>query len=130
MSVEKEWVDWSTYGEDLEKLGSQIPRGEFGAIYAPPRGGLPVATFLSHYLGIERLLVTLGDVVNCEESNILLVDDLSDTGKTLRNLTTNLKFLEKRYKVATLYRKDETVYEPDYCVRTINAWVVFPYERE
>ena len=71
---------------------------KFNGIYGVPRGGLPIAVSLSHRLNLQFYMLP--------SNEILVVDDISDTGKTLKDT------LHKR--IACLYTTSWTEQEPDY----------------
>ncbi|MCL2691640.1 MAG: phosphoribosyltransferase [Candidatus Bathyarchaeota archaeon] len=63
------------------------------------------------------------------DKKILIVDDISDTGQTLKLAKQHLT--EKgaiETKTATLYTKTTTQTPPDYAEKTTNKWIVFPWE--
>lgn len=123
-------------------------------IIGPSRGGLQMGVMLSHYyevpfVPLQWQTYTVDpagsggkDLEAIEKitqkyvhDNILLVDDINDTGNTLLGITTAMD--KKDYfadvKVATLFNKTTSSYEdvnyyaheltPDY-----DPWVVFPFE--
>ena len=64
-------------------------------------------------------------------SNILIVDDIFDTGKTaeamhqlLNPITPNIRFAMPYYKSSN----NKTNLTPHYFVREIDSWLVFPHE--
>jgi len=60
---------------------------------------------------------------------ILLVDDISDSGQSLKLAKQHLT--EKgatETKIATLYAKQTTQTMPDYVEKTADRWIVFPWE--
>lgn len=119
-------VDWLTYDTHIRILAEQIKKGgkKYTSIYTLSRGGLPIATHLSHLLKIPKIIV---DIKPTMKGRILVVDDVSDTGKTLRDKI--LKYRSKKNTdIATLYRKDGTCIEPDFTVGTVNGWIIYPYE--
>ena len=67
-----------------------------------------------------------GDIV---DKNVLIVDDISDTGESL---IVAKKHLEEegaeKVVVATLMKKPHTKFEPDLYVDETSAWVIFPWE--
>lgn len=118
-------VNWDEYDKDIRILAKKIKEGgeKFDLILTFSRGGLPIATHLSHLLGIKHIVV---DVYPIMPVNILVVDDVSDTGETLFN---RVKIWQKsNIKIATLYRKNNTSVEPNYVVKTINKWIQYPWE--
>ena len=118
-------VSWEEYDKQIRILALTVKeRGEkFDLIYTLSRGGLTMAAHLSHLLGIKRVAV---DCYPGIPGNMLIIDDVSDSGKTLQAITATRAGLP--YKTATLHRKDGTNFEPNYYVKTINEWIVYPWE--
>lgn len=59
----------------------------------------------------------------------LLVDDVSDTGKSLQLAKNHLQQQgAKEIKTATLYAKPQTITKPDYCEKQTSRWIVFPWD--
>ena len=74
----------------------------------------------------ERVLRTIAP-----ESNVLIVDDIFDTGCTVARVREILSEKTQRVKIATLYYKpanNQTDLVPDYFQRTTDRWIVFPHE--
>jgi len=69
-------------------------------------------------------------------NNVLLVDDLADSGKTLSEFHELYKFLSNKVKVpniktACLYYKTKSEFKPDYYASSIegaDVWLNFPWE--
>ena len=116
-------------------------------ILAISRGGLVIARILSDILDIKNLLVIgvgfytdigktnkepilLQKVDNdLTNKNILLVDDVSDSGKTL--VFTKDYLLEKNVavlKTVTIHFKPKSILKPDYFIGETNKWIVYPWE--
>lgn len=123
----KKLITWDNYGRLLNILKTKIVELNipFDYIYGIPRGGLPISTFLSHNL--EKDLIFLATV---EHKQILLVDDISDTGKTFIKYKT---IFEQKNKVitASLHMKPHSKFKPDTIVQLVNnnEWIVYPYEQ-
>jgi hypoxanthine phosphoribosyltransferase len=63
------------------------------------------------------------------DKKVLLVDDVSDQGKSLQLAKKHLEEQgAKEVKIATLYRKPGTITVPDYCEDETSRWIVFPWE--
>jgi hypoxanthine phosphoribosyltransferase len=61
---------------------------------------------------------------------VLVVDDVSDTGHSLRVVANHLQRKPvKELRVCTIYMKPQSVYRPDYYSRTTRKWIIFPWER-
>lgn len=141
------------YWDDVEKycaiLAREIKKRKvrFDVIVGIARGGLVPARILSDMLdsdeaytvrvkfyesvgktGKEPLILhpTQFDVTG---KSILLVDDISDTGKSLAASVKHLKE-RKAGKIfsVTLVKKFHSQFTPDLFVKETGAWVVFPWE--
>src|SRR5947208_11423774 len=61
---------------------------------------------------------------------VLVVDDVSDTGHSLRVAANHLRRKPvKELRVCTIYMKPQSIYRPDYYSRTTRKWIIFPWER-
>jgi hypoxanthine phosphoribosyltransferase len=107
--------------EDIGKLEKELKflNFNFKNIYGVPRGGLIIAVVLSHRLKLPLILSA-----NKISDETLIVDDISDTGKTLK------KIAKKNSIVATLWTTPHTKFKPNYYVNVLkkDEWVVFPFE--
>ena len=156
---EKLIVDWKEYNKTVEKLAIQIHESGYKPtlLVGIMRGGAPMIDVLSRvfklkcaYLAVESysgkgVEDEQGDIVFSREmssiaknmgGNILLCDDLSDTGITLNKSVDWLKAYEpikdkiENIKTATLWKKNKSTFEPDYCAERLpdNPWIVQPFE--
>jgi hypoxanthine phosphoribosyltransferase len=65
------------------------------------------------------------------DSNVLIVDDIFDTGRTVRRVREMLRRKTRHVKIATLYYKPDsntTDLVPDFFLRKTDRWIVFPHE--
>jgi len=63
------------------------------------------------------------------DKRVLLVDDVSDGGRSLRLAKKHLEQQHaKEIKVATIYCKPGTITTPDYFEKETSHWIVFPWE--
>lgn len=110
------------------------------------RGGLIPAVRLSHLLG--DLLMRVIHVKHYEnvdettdmpeifwsdigklEGRVLIVDDVADTGKTLKVVSNHLESrVEGELNTCTIAFKPRSEIEPDYYVYKTDKWIVFPWE--
>ena len=59
----------------------------------------------------------------------LLVDDIADTGRSLKLAQTHLQQKGASHiKTATLYQKPQSTTTPDFYEKQTTSWVVFPWE--
>jgi hypoxanthine phosphoribosyltransferase len=89
-------------------------------IYGVPRGGLVVAVYISHLLDDLPIVLRATDT---DRGKTLIVDDIADTGKTLRKFTG--------YKIATIYYHKQSIIKPDIWIyQKVRQWIVFPWEKD
>lgn len=115
----------------LDKLIAKIKATEYGftSVLAITRGGLIPATYVAHALDIDEVLVTDGQTgpQYGEGANVLIVDDIADSGETLTELCNNVKF---EHYTATMFMRYSSIFTPDYVGEEIvdDQWVMFPWE--
>ena len=63
-----------------------------------------------------------------ESSRILIVDDIFDSGETMARIRDLLRRKTRNVKTAVLYWKKRGAVGPDYFVREVFNWIVFPHE--
>ena len=153
-------IDWKQYNSIVEKLAINIFDSGFkpDLLIGIMRGGAPIIDVLSRvfktkcaYLAVEsysgeniedqhgELIFSreLSSTVQNMSGNILLCDDLSDTGVTLTRSIEWLKNYKqlknkiKSIKTAVLLKKADSTFEPDYCAQRLNdnPWIVQPFEK-
>ena len=152
-------IDWKEYNLIVEKLAIQIHQSGFkpDILIGIMRGGAPIIDVLSRvfklkcaYLAVEsysgeetedqqgELVFSreMSSTIQEMKGNILLCDDLSDTGITLNKSIDWLKKYPplqeniKAIKTAVLWKKKDSTFEPDYCAQKLNSnpWIVQPFE--
>ena len=70
------------------------------------------------------------------DDRLLLIDDIFDSGRSLAALVGELQRrcklnMPRQLRIATVFWKparNRTPLKPDFCVRTTDAWLVFPHE--
>ena len=151
----KSIISWDAITEGCTFLADKISKKQkYDIIISIGRGGLVPASILANYLEIPRVLnfgcrsytkdnIQGGleiyqdlDLMNGQKylskSNVLVVDDLSDTGNTFASvmLTIAEKFPNRSMASVCLYVKPGAKYIPDFYYKklTTNPWLVFPWE--
>lgn len=117
---------WDEFIGDVINLANKLKNYKgltFKDVYAVSKGGLIPAVIISHLLAIP--LVRYESKIN---SKTLVIDDISELGKTI-------KALLRKHKVgmtATLWIMKETKYVPDIHIRIKDEdeWIIFPYEQK
>jgi hypoxanthine phosphoribosyltransferase len=133
--------DWHFFKKDCKKLAELVKEYEFSHILAIERGGVFVANELSRYYEIPIITTRISfydgkekrstpiiknEPTFSESSKVLIVDDLADSGATLKVAKTLVK-CESR--LATMIYKDTSVIKPDYFIHSdITDWCIFPWE--
>jgi len=147
--IEFEAPSWDTIYEMLLYLADKINQDRFkpDVIVGVSRGGWPPARVLSDlldnpnlanvraefYLGVAETkgepVLTQPVSVSVADKRVLIVDEVADTGKSLRLVREHI--VEQgacEVKIATVYYKPWSVVKPDYYAKETSRWVVFPWE--
>jgi len=113
------YVQYSIYVNELVYMikDSDVIQ-DLKAIYAIPRGGYPIGVHLSHNL--ELPLVT--NLAGHKREELLIVDDIADTGVTLEKVAGMCR------ATATIYYKERSTIKPTFYVVVTDKWIVFPWE--
>ncbi len=142
-------LEWEELYWDVYELAKKIKKSDFKAdmLVAVARGGWVIGRILSDILGLDnvagltiKFYKDIGETDNQPRliqplpkellgKRILLVDDIVDTGETLRVAIDHVKArraLEVRSAVP--YIKPWAKVKPDYYIKVFDSWVVFPYE--
>jgi len=121
-------LSWDDIKDAIEKLAEKIENLEKKPfyIYGIPRGGLIPATWLSHKTGISYYQINAAQISKMADlSHILIVDDICDSGKTVKEIRENYP----KVRVACLYYKENEIAKPDiYGELMGDEWLVFPWE--
>ncbi len=140
-------ISWDAAVKYCEQLASKIDFKP-DVIIGISRGGLVPARILSDimdnknvailgiifYKGVgertESPEITQDLTKDLKGKKVLVVDDVSDTGKSL---IVAKDYIAKKgageIKVATLHYKPHSKLKPDYYIGTTDAWIVYPWER-
>jgi GTP cyclohydrolase I len=121
--INKYKVDWTDFKNDCISLSNVIKQSKknYQIIYPVPKNGLFVAIELSLKLNIA-IENEYDSILNYGKEDVLIVDDLIDSGKTLEKYPG--------YDKAVLYVKNEKHTEVNYFAFSLNKWIVFPWEEE
>ena len=69
--------------------------------------------------------------ISVKDKKVLVVDDLADSGKSLKIVKSHLKKLgTKEIKIATIYYKPWSIIIPHYYEKQTKNWIVFPWEQK
>ena len=123
---------------DIDFIIKEIKKRKWNIklIYAIPRGGAVMGVFISNILDIP-VVFSLDSMLEYKkkisavtqnnevlEENILIVDDISDTGGTFFKIPS-----VGRYKTVTIFERINTSFHPDIKCKICNdEWIVFFWE--
>lgn len=120
---------WAEIDFGIDEIAKQIIRSElnFNYIYGIPRGGLPLAVMLSHVLD-KPLIMNLD-----ARHKILLVDDICDSGDTIKTFSKLSKNIVKVVCLINLTKRKDIISchfdcEEDEDFISGKRWIVFPWE--
>jgi hypoxanthine phosphoribosyltransferase len=123
-------LSWDDIKDVINKVVEKIENLEKKPfyIYGVPRGGLIPATWISHKTGIKYQQINSVQISKMADlSHILIIDDICDSGKTVKELRENFP----KVKVACLYHKETAIETPDIYGKIVgDEWLVFPWEEE
>jgi hypoxanthine phosphoribosyltransferase len=141
--------DWDYIHELCILVAEQIERSKFkpDLIVALSRGGwipgrlisdflenpeiatIKVEHYVDFYKTLKKPAITQPLPIDVRGKRILLVDDIVDTGASMK---VAVEYLKERgadeVRTCALYRKPWSVTTPDFFARETDAWVCFPHE--
>ena len=119
------WNDIEALVDNLAEQINQLDKKPF-YIYGIPRGGTIPGVWLSHKTGIDYYQLNSAQISKTADlSHILIVDDICDSGETIKKLKENFP----KCQTATLYYKETAIDKPNIYGETVGEeWVVFPWE--
>ena len=155
---DREELTWELFGRAERELSAQVVASGWmpDLIIAIARGGLIPAGALGYAMGVKAMgamnvefytgvgqtlpepviLPPLMDASDLPGKKVLVVDDVADSGKTLRMVMDMLchqgldlgdETVAVDARSAVIYRKPRSVFTPDYCWRETDKWINFPW---
>jgi hypoxanthine phosphoribosyltransferase len=150
--IEREVMSWDDLGRGTRELAEAVAAAGYhpDMILWVARGGLLVAGGLGYALGIkntftmnvefytgvdERLelpmiLPPVPDLVDFQETRVLIADDVADTGATLRLVQEFCSGKVAEVRCAVLYEKSRSTVRCEYVWRRTDRWITFPWSAE
>lgn len=115
-------VDWWIW--NICDYLDRCHKDRFKFVYGIPRGGLIPAVYISHKIG-AKFLTRTDDYIGSSWNNILIVEDVVDTGKSIR---TFQKFYSDM-PIISLVRKP---WAPEIMYHALETekFVIFPWENK
>ncbi|MBU7042512.1 MAG: phosphoribosyltransferase [Theionarchaea archaeon] len=147
--MEKEYLHWSKVDEAIWTLADHVRKDfQVDMIVGIARGGLIPAVRMSHIM--DNILMRVMDVkfyTDIEEhtemptitvpltepvkgKRVLIVDDVADTGKTLKVVKENIESQGAQdVRIAVIAKKPQSIIDPDYYIFQTDRWIIFPWEK-
>jgi hypoxanthine phosphoribosyltransferase len=149
---ERERMTWPDLGAAARHLAEAVHGDGFrpDIILAVARGGLLPAAAVAYALGVKNtytmnvefytdvdqrldvpmVLPPVPELVDVGHSDLLIVDDVADTGATLRVVQRFCEGKVAHVRTAVLYEKSRSVVKCDYVWRRTDRWITFPWSAE
>lgn len=145
----KEILTWDGLGQATDDLARAVVDSGFRPeiIIAVARGGMLLAGSLTYALGVKLtdainvefytdvhetlpdpvLLAPMLDTKAIAGKQLLIVDDVADSGRTLGLVIKLLRGFGADVRSAVLYSKPQSVVEADFVWKTTDKWIIFPW---
>lgn len=142
------YYPYDNFKTDTNKLLLEVKEFQPEVLIGIARGGLTLSHAIAEGLNIrniQTLSTELYDTTKkrdalsikgfCEfgdAKRVLVVDDIADSGETLKAIMEMLhtRHPKVEFKTATLFYKKTSVYEPDFWINEADDWIDFFWERD
>jgi len=142
------YYSYEDFKVDTNKLIKQAEPFDAEVIVGIARGGLMLAHAMSEGLDIrnvQSLRTELYDDTKKRDTltihnsctfegvkKVLVVDDISDSGETLKAIMEELetKYKDIEFKSATLFYKKTSLHQPDFWINKATEWIEFFWEKD
>lgn len=155
---DRENLTWQGFGDACRQIAEQIADSGWmpDLIVAIARGGMLPAGAISYALGVKangainvefytgvgktmlepEILEPYMDISSLEGKRVLIVDDVADSGKTLKlimdliakeGLSMGSDTAKVDARSATIYLKPTSIIKPDYVFKQTDKWINFPW---
>lgn len=155
---DRENLTWQGFGDACRQIAQQIADSGWmpDLIVAIARGGMLPAGAISYALGVKangainvefytgvgktmaepEILEPYMDISSLEGKRVLIVDDVADSGKTLKlimdlisekGLSMGGDSAKVDARSATIYLKPTSIIKPDYVFKQTDKWINFPW---
>ncbi len=143
-------MGWSEFDKLCYKLAEKITNDNAKPdnILCIARGGLVIGRIMSDILGLplhvmytqryrkgtketyKTIMLTGITGTSLFEGNVLITDDITDEGVTMKAVAEKVKSMDdvKNVKTSVLVHKPRSIFQPDYYAKITDKWVIFPYE--
>jgi len=149
---ERERLSWADFGTAARDLAHRVAADGYepDLILSVARGGLLVGAALGYaldvkntwtmnvefYTGIDErldvpmILPPVPELVDLESAQMLIADDVADTGETLRLVKEFCAGKVGEVRCAVLYEKTRSLVACEYVWKRTDLWIDFPWSAE
>src|ERR1700712_4745566 len=149
---EREIMSWEQLGEASRQLAEAVVESGYrpDIVLAIARGGLLPGGAVAYALGVknscamnvefytdvdQRLEIPLilppaPELIDLGDSQMLIVDDVADTGRTLEVVQSFCAGKVGEVRTAVLYEKSHSLVKCDYIWRRTDRWIDFPWSAQ
>jgi hypoxanthine phosphoribosyltransferase len=149
MSTDREILTWELFGTASRELAQMVAADGYepDMILSIARGGLLIGGAMGYalavkntytmnvefYTGVDerlevpRILPPAPDFVDLGDARLLIVDDVADTGHTLKSVQEFCAGKVGEVRTAVIYEKPHSVVSCDYVWRRTEQWINFPW---
>ncbi len=146
---EREILTWADFGVGSRDLAQQVADSGFvpDIVLAIARGGLLPGGAIAYalptknvfvmnvefYTGVNQrldfpvMLPPQLDILDIRGAKVLIVDDVADTGHTLKAVLEFIRSEVKEARSAVLYEKPISIVKAEYVWRRTDRWIDFPW---
>jgi hypoxanthine phosphoribosyltransferase len=146
---DREVLGWLEFGEAARHLAADVAHSDFKpeVVIAIARGGLLLAGAIAYALDIKAcgslnvefytgigevlpkpvMLPPMLDEPSLAGKRVLLVDDVSDSGRTITMVVELLRAAGAEVQTVVLYTKPGTLHEPHFTWRRTSRWINFTW---
>ncbi|HMJ35010.1 MAG TPA: phosphoribosyltransferase [Baekduia sp.] len=150
--TDREVMAWDQLGVAARHLAHEVVASGYkpDIVLAIARGGLLPGGAVAYALGVknscamnvefytdvdERLEVPMvlppaPELIDLEHAQMLIVDDVADTGRTLEVVQDFCAGKVAEVRTAVLYEKPQSLVKCDYVWRRTDRWIDFPWSAE
>ncbi|NPD06448.1 phosphoribosyltransferase [Nocardioides sp. zg-1308] len=149
MSNEREVLTYELFGTATRELAQEVADSGFepDIVLAIARGGLALGMGLGYALAVKNISVVNVEfytgvdqrldvpimlpptpaAVDLSGLEVLITDDVADTGRTLELVHDFLRGHVSEARTVVVYEKPQSVIKPDYSWRQTERWIDFPW---
>jgi xanthine phosphoribosyltransferase len=142
------YYSYDDFKNDTNKLITLVKSSDFDAIIAIARGGLTLSHAIAEGLDIRDVqsirtelydktdkrdqITIFGECSFSSVKKVLVVDDIADSGDTLKAVMEQLKrdFKDIEFKSCTLFYKKTSIYKPHFWINEATEWIDFFWESD